>query len=192
MEIMPNYNIIIFGGVEKQIKFSYIIDLNKSHLFYDSSEGEIQALFYEENSDILVASLRKSCVKFFKYQTGDLIFKQKLAERDCCGMAIKKYKDDCILICGYFINLHQFKFCENNTVQYVGVINLDVIHIYDFLKFDDRDNFILINTYDEAKLILVNMKTKKSVKIFDCVKGVIQMKLVKNYCYLTSYNDCLK
>jgi hypothetical protein len=192
MEIMPNYNILIFGGVEKKIKFSYIIDLNKSLLFYDSSEGEIQALFYEENSDVLVASMRKSCVIFFKYQTGDVIVKHKLAERDCCGMAIKKYKDDSILVCGYFINLHQFKFCENNVIQYVGVINIDVIHIYDFLKLDDRDNFILINTYDEGKLVLVNMKNKKCFKVFDCVKGVIQMKLIKNYCYLTNHSECVK
>lgn len=192
MEIIPNLNALIFGGVEKKILYSYIIDLNKILLFYDSKEGEVQSLLYDDKKDILVSAMRKSTIIFFKNATQDEIFRHEFKEADACAMTIKKYKDDFVFTCGYFLNLHQFKMCFNDTIsiEYVGCINLGFVHIYDLIFLDD--SFALATTFDENKIALVDINKKRTVKSFDGFKGVIQIKNIKNSYYITSHSDSLK
>jgi hypothetical protein len=193
MSILPNHNAIIFGGVDKKILYSYIINLNKVLLFYESGEGDIQNLFYDDQKDMLVSSMRKNTILFFKFSTNEMFQKIELnPENDCCGMTIKKFQEDLIFICGYFLIIHQFKLLDNK-VEYVGtvqIINNNFLHVYDFIKLDD--NFILISTFDDGVVALIDIKNKISIKTFENSKGVIQIKIIKQSLYITSHCECLK
>jgi hypothetical protein len=192
MDIMTNHNILIFGGVEEKILFSQVINLNKILLFYDSKEGEVQSILYDEKRDILVAAFRKNCVIFFKYGTSDIIYKYEFEnKKDACGMVLKKnHEGDNIFVCGFFMNLHQFRINDNDKIEYVQYINLQMLHLYDFLKLNDL--YCIVTTYDEAKLLLVDLEDKKIVKTFNGFKGAIQVKMIKNSFYITSHSECLK
>jgi hypothetical protein len=192
IEIMENSNILIYGGVEKKILFSHVTNLNKVFLFYDSKEGEIQSLLYNENKDCLVASFRKSCLIFFKYSKSEIMYKHNFEEKDSCGMVLKKYKENTILTCGFFLKIHLFKICDENKIEHVGEIKLKFLHLYDLDNL--YENYFIATTYDEGKIVIVDIENKNVVKSFSGYKGNIQVKYLesKNCFYVTSYCENLK
>lgn len=189
MELMTNQNILVFGGVEKKILFSHVINLNKVLLFYDSNEGEVQALHYDENRDVLIAAFRKNTLICFKFSSSDIIFKHEFEGGDCCGMVIKRFREDSFLMCGFFLNLHHFRFAEGG-VELVESLSLNSLHLYDVYRLND--NYLLLTTYDDGKLIFVDYEIKKILKSFKGFKGAIMIKLIKNHFYVTSHSESLK
>lgn len=192
IEIMENSNILTFGGVEKKILYSHVTNLNKVFLFYDSKEGEIQSLVYNENKDCLVAAFRKSCIIFFKYSKSEIIYKYNFEEKDSCGMVLKKYKEDTILISGFFLKIHSFKIYDENKVEHIGEIDLKFLHLY-YLD-NIHDNYFIATTYDDGKILIVDIENKKVIKSFSGFKGNIQVRYLesKNCFYVTSYCENLK
>jgi hypothetical protein len=192
MEIMENSNILIFGGVEKKILYSHVTNLNKIFLFYDSKEGEVQSLLYEESRDLLISAFRKSCLLFFKYSANEIMHKHTFEEKESCGMVLKKYKEDCILTCGFLLNIHLFKFTTDNKVEHVAKLNLKYSHLYHLDNF--YCNYLIATTYDEGKIIIVDVENQKILKTFSGYKGNIQVKFLpsKNLFYVTSYCENLK
>ena len=189
MEIMQNYNILIFGGVEKKIQYSFIINLDKVLLFHDSEYGEVQCLLYDEKRDILVSGFRKQCITFFLYKSYEVIFKHEFQKEDCCAMVLKKHKEDLILASGYYLNIEVFKLKEN-SIEHSYSIHCGFLHFYDFLFFDE--NYLFVSTFDENKLVIVDFKNRTFIKAFDNFKGIIQLKFINNNLYSTSHSECLK
>ena len=189
MDIMPNYNILIFGGVEKKILISYIINLSKVLLFHESKDGEIQCLLYDEKRDIIISGFRKQCLTFFEYKTNNVIYKHEFTKENCCPMIIKKHKEDFVITSGYFLNIEVFKLKEN-SVEHSFRIECGFLHLYDFFFLDE--NYLFISTFDENKLIIVDYKNKSFIKAFDNFKGIVQLKFINNYLYATSHNYPLR
>jgi WD40 repeat protein len=190
MEILQNENILVFGGVDKKIFYAQIINLKQINTLYTSEHGEIQSMYYEEKRDILVAGLRKSHIVFISFKNSNVVFKHEFKGFDCCAMNIKKYKDDIILSCGYFMNVNLFKFQSNTKIEHIGVIELKVSHIYDVLRLDE--NFILASTFDDDKLILYDMEKKRVTRLYENFRGALQLNIIKSGFYLTSHSESLK
>jgi len=190
MEILPNLNILIFGGVEKKIMYASVINLSKVLLFHDSKDGEIQSLLYDEKRDILISAFRKNTIMCFKYSNSEVIFRYEFEGQDCCGMVIKKFQENSFLVCGYFLKLYHFRFTKNNGVERVESYNLKFLHLYDIYCLSD--SFLLLSTYDDGRIVLIDVENKKITKKYTGFNGAIQIKKIKNRFYITSHSECLK
>ena len=189
MEIMHNYNILIFGGVEKKIMFSYIINLDKILLFHESTDGEVQSLIYDEKKDILVCGFRKQCIGFFNYNENKILYKYEFNKEDCCAMVLKKHKEDLVLASGYFLNIAVFKL-KDQGAEHCYNIECGFLHFYDLIFFEE--NHLFVSTFDENKLVIVDFKNRTFIKAYDNFKGIIQLKFINNFLYVSSHSDCLK
>jgi WD40 repeat protein len=189
MEILPNQNILAYGGVEKKIFYAPIIDLKQISVLYDSEHGEVQSILYDEKTDILIAGLRKSHIVFIKFRSGEIIYKHEFKGTDCCAMNIKKYTDDTFILCGYYMNIHMFKVVDNK-IEHLGLTELKVSHVYDVFKLDDH--FVLATTFDDDKIILYDMRNKCVTRIYEKFRGALQLSLIKSQFYLTSHSESLK
>ena len=187
MEILPNHNVLVFGGVEKKILYSYILDLNKIIHFNDSEYGEVQTLYYDEKKDLLLAGLRKSVLIFYLFETGELIHKHNFKGKDSCVMNIKKFKDDIVICCGYLMNIYFFRLTD---FQCVNSLQLDLMHIYDIYRLDD--NYLFASTFDENSLLIVDLQKMKIMKTFEPFTGAMQISFFKNNFYITSHSHSLK
>jgi len=214
-DIMKNYNILVWGGYDKKIMFSHINNLDSTQLFWESKHGEIQALYHDLTTDVLIASFRKNKVAFFNFKNTQVIKQFNIEENDdACGMVIKKYeaeksnidniddltckkkgKKSTILISGYFMCIHQFEISlgEDNKekVDFIRYIRTPYTHIYDILFLNQR--YFLISTFEEGKIVLLDFLDNKIIKVFEhFYKAVLQIKFVKDKFYLTSHGDYLK
>jgi len=214
-DIMKNYNILVWGGYDKKIMFSPINNMETTQLFWESKHGEIQAIFYDLESEVLVASFRKNKVAFFNFKNSE-IYKQFSIEEndDACGMVIKKYdyssfnlssrqnyksdsenKKSTILISGFYMCIHQFEISvyQKNSVkvEFIRYIKTPYTHIYDIFFITEK--YFLISTFEEGKIVLLDFEENKIIKVFKSFyNAVLQIKLVKNKFYLTSHMDYLK
>jgi len=123
---MKNYNTLIWGGYYKKIMFSHISNLDATQLFWESIHGEIQAIYHDLSTNVLIASFRKNKVVFFNFKNSQIINQISIEENDdACGMVIIKFeaenydlnnlninnqiKKSTILISRYFMCNQQFE-----------------------------------------------------------------------------------
>ncbi len=218
-DIMKNYNILIWGGYDRKIMFSYINNMNVTQLFWESNHGEIQSLYHDIDTDVLVVSLRKNKVVFFDFINSSIIKQYSIEENDdACGMVIKKYefsnhfvdnneiksmnsntirknKKSTILISGFFMCIHQFEISINEDnkqkIDFIRYIKTPYTHIYDIFFINLK--YFMISTFEEGKIVLMDYEDNKIIKVFEhFYKAVLNIKLVNNKFYLTSHSDYLK
>jgi hypothetical protein len=188
LEIMTTQNILLFGGAEKKIMYSKISNLDKLFLFHESNYGEIQCLLYDEYRDILISGFRKNYLVFFKFAENNILKEYKFSGNDNCPMVCKKFREDLVMTCGYFLKVHLFKISEN--IEILDSFEFGYLHLYDFIPVSM--NCFLFSTFDDGDLVLYDIEKKKVVNKYTGFNGVVQIRKAKNFFYFTSHSENLR
>ena len=88
------------------------------------------------------------------------------------------------------MSIHQFEIF-GEKIEFVRNIKTPYTHIYDMLFITEQ--YFLITTFEEGKIVLMDFINNKIIKIFKhFYKAALKICFVKDKFYLTSHGDYLK